>query len=444
MDLYEVLRVDSSASSQEIKKAYHKLALRYHPDKATDEDREFHEHKFKEISHAYEILSDEHARRHYDAFGSSDPSGFDPSSFSGNPFDNYFGGAPDDDYDASDFTNFFHNMNGNAHFNATHDRSQLKRTDDATLSVSVSLEDLYLGKTIRITSTRNIICSLCLGTGAKKKAVPRPCHACNGLGLVQKINRIAPGFVTQSYIACPTCEGTGKKFRPRDNCRRCNGQRVTEDTKILEFEISRGSSNTGLVVLQGELDQYPGKVTGDVILQYTTKPHATFTRIGNDLYAKHKIPLLLALCGFSRTLVKLLDGRGLLISTPAGKVVRPGDYIRVVGEGMPRLKKQGLAGWFAGSDSQCGDLYVEMDIEFPQDQWYLERNDLVKLGNVLPHQLHKADATAESACPDASIEVVADFSIVEKLALPTYRESLLPPKPEPLQNGAPHTECAQQ
>lgn len=429
MDFYEILQVESSASGAEIKKAYYKLALQYHPDKASDEDREFHEVKFKEISQAYEVLSDEASRLQYDLYGSEGPQ-YDPSGFSGNPFDSYFNGQ--EEYESSDFRNFFHNMGGQG---GPHARKPAQaRTDDAELAIEVTLEDIFVGKTIRITSTRLIICKLCHGLGARKKAVSKTCITCEGQGVVRKINRIAPGVATQAYVPCTACDATGKVYRAKDKCKKCNGQKVTDETKILEFEILPGAESDGTIVLQGESDQYPGKVTGDVRLNYTLKEHAAFTRRGGDLYAKYKITLLDALCGFCKTVVMLLDSRAIQVKTPPGKVVRPGDYIKIKGEGMPLSKKTGISSWFSGLGASFGDLYIEMEIEFPRDNWYLEKNDIVKMGNLLPDRLqNEADASRQNidtnAIPEANIELITDFSVLRQEALPQYPEKE-PEKPQ--------------
>ncbi|ABN68151.2 DnaJ subfamily A member [Scheffersomyces stipitis CBS 6054] len=433
MGLYEILEIESSASSADIKKAYRKLALRYHPDKATEEERHIAETKFKEISHAYEILSDEARREEYDFYGTTD--GIHGQSHmygepDGNPFENFYGGGGQQ-YDPRDFYNFFNDMNGaNGHRQSAGAKA---RTEDAEIEVDVTLEDLFKGKIIRTTSTRNIICTLCKGKGAKKNAVPKKCNTCDGEGIVRKIRRVGPGLVTQEYVDCSACEGIGKFYRTKDRCKKCEGKRVIEETKILEFEIVKGSHSGEKIVLSKESDEYPGKETGDVKLTFTTKDHPVFTRKGDDLYAKYKIPLVEALCGFSRVLVKHLDGRGIKVSTPPGKVIRPGDYIKITGEGMP--VKNGSSGWFGGSSSKRGDLYIEMEIEFPTDNWYLERNDILKMKNLLPSAIKsKSDMSRQTvdndSLPEANIEVFTDFTIAKQDALPDYKEDSPTPAPE--------------
>ncbi|ODV81574.1 DnaJ-domain-containing protein [Suhomyces tanzawaensis NRRL Y-17324] len=448
--LYEILEVETTATPSEIKKAYRKLALRYHPDKVTEEDREFAESKFKEISHAYEILIDEGKKEHYDTYGTTDQNGGAPGDFAGNPFDNFYGGGAGGEYGADDFYNFFNNMNGGG---PSHSRQRPpNKTEDAEIDVEVTLEDLFKGKVIRTTSTRNIICTHCKGSGAKKSAVLKKCGVCEGEGHVRKIRRVGPGLVTQEYVTCSTCEGTGSIYRTKDRCKKCTGTKVIEETKILEFDIVKGSKSGDTIVLPKESDQFPGKETGDVKLTFTCKDHAVFTRKGDDLYAKFKIPLFDALCGFSQVVVKHLDGRGIKISTPPGKVIRPGDYIKIKNEGMP--VKDAPKSWFGGSGAKRGDLYIEVDIEFPRDNWYLEKNDILKMKNLLPNELQskhdiKKQTIDGDSLPEANIDTITEFTIAKADALPDYAED----KPAPEYNddhyhedayGSAQPECQQQ
>lgn len=429
LDLYEILEVDVSASNAEIKKAYRKLALKYHPDKATEDDREQSETRFKEISHAYEVLIDETRRQEYDTYGTTDGrrTGGEGFDYNGNPFEDFYGGAQQD-FSANDFYNFFNNMGGAGGPPGGPGRSRSKpRTKDAELEVDVTLEDLFKGKVIRTTSTRDIVCTHCKGSGAKKNAVMKKCGVCEGEGSVRKIRRVGPGLVTQDYIECETCHGVGKIYRSKDKCKKCLGKRVIDETKILEFEILKGSKSGESIVLTKESDEYPGKETGDVVMTFHCKEHAIFTRKGDDLFAKYKIPLVDSLCGFSKVLVKHLDGRGIQVSTPKGKVIRPGDYIKIKNEGMPVKHDPKKNSWFSSSAGKRGDLYIEIDIEFPPDNWYLEKNDILKAKNLLPNDLQNKRDTEkqmidESSLPEANIELITDFTISRENALPDYAE----------------------
>lgn len=390
MDLYEVLGVSRDADSGEIKKAYRKLALSYHPDKAKEEEREESEIKFKEISAAYEILIDEEKRQAYDIYGDAGGRG-DP--FSGE--DAHFG--PDD------FFNFF---NGGMPTGGA--RPSEKKTEDAHVNVNVTLEDLYKGKVVKITSTRNVICKRCQGSGSRSHATPKTCGVCKGEGYVRKIRRVGPGMVSQDYVDCVDCKATGKLFKKKDLCKKCSGACVVEETKILEFNIPRGSPNSGSVVLEGESDQEPGKKTGSVVLDYELTPHDHFTRKGNDLHCSINVHLVDCLCGFSRTVTKTLDGRALRVCVPSGKVLRPGDYLRIPDEGF-----------FLQRSESRGDLYVKINIIFPQDNWFLEKNDISKLKSVL-----SINTGTIPEMEDLSIneEEEVKFSIAKASALPDYSQ----------------------
>ncbi|KAI5962054.1 XDJ1 [Candida theae] len=414
-DLYEILEVSSSATDVEIKKAFRKLALKYHPDKASEEDREENEIHFKKVSFAYEILIDEEKRQHYDLYGTTDGNtGPNPYEFNGNPFEQFYGGGNYNGYEGNDFYDFFNGMNGNQS-----NQHNSRRTEDAVLNVEVTLEDLYIGKVIRSTSTRNIICTQCKGSGVKSaSAVSKTCGICHGEGYTRKIKRVAPGLVAQEYVDCTTCNTSGKIYRTKDRCKLCKGTRVCEETKILEFEIPKGSPSEGSVVKRGESDEYPGKIAGDIILKYTCKKHDVFERKGDDLYMDLHIPLADALTGFSKLVTAHLDGRGVKVVTPKGKVIKPGDYIKLTGEGMPKLAEK--RSWFSRSDGR-GDLYIRVQIEFPTDNWYLEKNDLLTIKNILPTQL-KANTTPPVSVPETNVELFTDFSIVSSSDLPDYND----------------------
>ncbi|EGV63230.1 DnaJ-like protein xdj1 [Yamadazyma tenuis] len=414
-DLYEILGVTSSADSSAIKKAYRRLALQYHPDKVTEHEREEAEIKFKEVSHAYEILIDEEKRNHYDIYGTTDDSNPFPGEqeFHGNPYDNFFGQGGSAEFGANDFANFFNGMNMNG--NRKGQQGKPNKTPNAEIDVDVTLEDLYKGKIIKITSTRNIICTHCKGTGAKKNAVAKQCAKCEGKGKATKITRVGPGLVTQTTVDCTTCKGSGKVFSTKSYCKKCKGTMLIEEVKILEFEILKGSMGGESITLKGESDEYPGKETGDVVMTLSCKEHRVFERKEIDLYCDMKIPLVDALCGFSRIVVKHLDGRAIKVTTPKGKVIRPGDYIKIKGEGMPIKSSDS---WF--SRASKGDLYIKVDIEFPKDNWYLERNDLLKLKNVLPNDLSNSDDIDEISKTRENIELITDFELTNVDNLPTY------------------------
>lgn len=364
MDLnyYEVLGVEKHADGSEIKKAYRKAALKYHPDKNPDLNTE---DKFKEITTAYEILSDEIKRMEYNA-----------RLEGGGPAPEFgFGG--DGDFEAQDFFNFFNHMNGGGQKSRRPNGrgAEKQTTDDAHLNVKVTLEDLFKGKIVKINSTRDILCRVCHGSGAKAKSVPKNCAICKGNGYVRKLRRVGPGMVTQDYVDCKNCGATGKVFKTKDKCKRCNGKGLSEETKILEFSIPKGSVSGDEVVLKGESDEAINKKPGDVILKFVQTPHAVFERVLDDLYADIELSLNEALCGFRRAVLTHLDGTGIRLSVPQGKVVRPNDTIKVAGQGMP----------VSGSDLR-GSLFLKVKVVFPPDHWCSDTSDISRLKAVLPEE----------------------------------------------------------
>lgn len=414
-DLYEILGVEKTATATEIKKAYRKLALSHHPDKVSEEHREASEIKFKEISAAYEVLSDETKRSNYDTYG--DASG--PGAGMGNGGGGYGGYGDMPDFGPDDFFNFFGGGAGGfgGHSNGGQRHRPKPRTEDAHLDVNVSLADLYNGKTVKITSTRNVLCKKCEGRGVKESAKKKECGICHGTGTVRQIRRVGPGMVTQDYIDCTTCKGKGHTYKTKDSCKKCKGSTTEEETKILEFVIEKGSRFGDKVVLKGESDEEYGKETGDVILEVHEKSETSpFERIENDLYTDLNVSLAEALCGFkNKVVLEHLDGRLLKISTPTGKVLRPNQYLKIKNEGFP----------IKGS-SKKGDLYLKLNIEFPPDFWFSEKSELQNVLNILPtSNAAKKNKTLDDVDIEDEEKIGSnvdsvDFNIVEVHELPEY------------------------
>lgn len=237
----------------------------------------------------------------------------------------------------------------------------------------VTLEELYKGKTVKFAANKQVICGSCKGSGGKEKAKPAECDRCKGNGMVEAIRQIGPGMMRRETVICDHCSGAGKVYKEKDRCKRCKGKRTVQEKKALEIYIPRGSMQRENIVLEGEADQYPDQTPGDIVFSLVEEPHDIFTRVGNDFSAAMKITLGEALSGFSRTVIKHLDGRGIHIERPRGKILRPGDCLRVEGEGMP-VKR--------GEDK--GDLYLLIDIEFPDDGWLKDDPAYDALNKLLP------------------------------------------------------------
>ncbi|KAF4578673.1 Type I HSP40 co-chaperone [Pleurotus pulmonarius] len=325
---YDLLEVPPNASEADLKKAYRKKALRLHPDKGGDPE------VFKDVTHAYQVLSDPEKRSIYDARGEAGLSeqggmgGMDPQDL----FSQLFGGG------------FFGGGSG---------RSQgPRKTKDLVHRVSVSLEDLYKGKTTKLSLTRNIICAKCKGKGGKEGAV-RPCGGCGGRGIRVTMRQMGP-MIQQIQSACDECGGNGEVINPKDRCGTCKGKKVISDKKLLEVHIDKGMKGGETIQFRGESDQSPTAEPGDVIIVIEEKPHERFTRKDNDLIIEVDIDLLTALAG-GQFAIRHLDDRALLVKIEPGEVVKHGDVKVIHGQGMPSRRHHEL-----------GDLFVKLNVKFPE------------------------------------------------------------------------------
>ena len=186
---------------------------------------------------------------------------------------------------------------------------------------------------------------------------------------------MADMFGRHARVVCPDCSGSGSLIHAKDRCKKCKGAKLVEEKKPLDFWIERGMEDGDKIVLKGEADQEPNKETGDVIFIVDEQQHPVFTRLGGDLNATLKVSLEEALCGFSRIILKTLDGRGLSYTHKVEDkgIIRPKDVFKVSGEGMPLAKKS----------EERGDLYLDVEIEFPSDDWHMDRTRLDLLRSVL-------------------------------------------------------------
>ncbi|KAF2014855.1 hypothetical protein BU24DRAFT_442087 [Aaosphaeria arxii CBS 175.79] len=373
IDLYEVLGITSGASKAEIKKAYHKAALSHHPDKVVEEERVEAEIRFKSAKQAYEILYDDEKRHLYDTHGMA---AFDPSRGGG------MGEGPDiDDIFASMFggMGFGGGMPGMGGMGGMPGgpgpRNVPRKGRSVEQEYQVTLEELYKGKTTKFSNTKNVVCQTCKGSGGKPGAKPHDCSVCNGRGAKAVLRQVGPGLVTQETVTCSTCSGSGKLFKEKERCKKCKGKKVNEAKNVLELYIPRGARQGDRIVLAGEADQLPDQEPGDIIFTLEEAPHDVFERAGADLRAELKVTLVEALVGFNRVILTHLDGRGiqLHVEQPNGKVLRPGDVLKVPGEGMPMKK----------SDAK-GDLYLVVDVEFPEDGWLKNDEAIQKIKDALP------------------------------------------------------------
>ncbi|XP_040276213.1 dnaJ homolog subfamily A member 4-like [Bufo bufo] len=341
---YETLGVKPDATPDEIKKAYRKLALKYHPDKNPNEGE-----KFKLISQAYEVLSDPKKRDLYDQGGEQ---AIKEGGLSGGNFS-----SPMDIFDM-----FFA---GGGRMNRE------KRGKNVVHQLSISLEELYNGGSRKLALQKNVICDKCEGRGGKKGAVEK-CSACKGRGVQIHVQQIGPGMVQQIQTMCSECRGEGERINPKDRCKQCNGNKVVREKKILEVHIKKGMKDGQKIVFHGEGDQEPGLEPGDVVIVLDQRDHELYQRQDANLIMKMEISLVEALCGFKRT-IETMDGRTLLITSLPGEVVKDGHLKCIQNEGMPLQR----------DPFEKGLLIIQFSVTFPENHW-LPTDKLRLLEALLP------------------------------------------------------------
>ncbi|CAM9266454.1 unnamed protein product [Choristocarpus tenellus] len=338
-EFYTILGLKKDAGEGEIKKAYRKLALKNHPDKGGDPE------KFKEITMAYEILSDPEKRRLYDQYGKDgvEQEG-GPGQSAEDIFSMFFGGG-------------------------RRGQGGPRKGDDDRHKLKVGLDDLYNGLTRRLAVSRNRVCIACEGHGGKVGA-EKPCEVCHGRGVQVQFRQIGPGMVQQLQNTCSACRGEGKVINDRDKCKGCAGKKTVKERKVLEVNITKGMRNGQKIVFHGEADEAPGMVPGDIIFVVEEKEHATFRRKGADLVMEHKLSLVEALCGFDFSITHM-DKRVLRIKSQPGVVTKHDDVFMIDHEGMPT----------AGNPFLKGRLFILFKVQFPTS---LAPEHVAQLERVLP------------------------------------------------------------
>jgi len=374
-EYYDRLGVAPDCSVDDLKKAYKKSAIKFHPDKNPNNPEA--SEKFKEISEAYEVLSDENKRQMYDKYGKEglDKGGFHAHDAS-DIFQQFFGGG-------GGFGGFFGGGGG---------RGGPRKTEDIVHELQVSLEDLYKGKTTKLSVTRNIICQGCTGSGTKSGSSAGKCKTCDGRGIRLVIKQLGPGMIQQMQTVCSDCQGKGEQIKEEDKCKECKGKKVLKDKKVLTVYVDKGMRHGQKVVFAGESDEAPGMEPGDIIFVLVEKKHEVFRRNGNDLYIEQNIPLVEALCGFT-TYVKHLDDRVLIVNSPKGDIITPGEVKVIPNEGMPKHK----------SPYEKGNLYIQFTIEFPK-QGFFKEPQLKELEKLLPARRQLTKPTGETE--DVTMEKV--------------------------------------
>ena len=339
-DYYEVLGVDKGASPDEIKKAYRKLAKKYHPDLNPGDKAKEAEEKFKEASEAYEVLSDEEKKQRYDQFGHA---GVDPNSGAGGYGDfGGFGGFDDI------FSSFF---GGGFGGQSRRNPNAPQRGRDLRYSIELSFEQACFGCEIELNINRMESCETCNGSGAEHGTSSSTCSVCHGTGQVTTVQRTLFGNM-QSSRPCSTCGGTGKVIS--SPCKSCRGDGIVRKSRKIKVKVPAGIDDEQIIPLRGQADAGKnGGPAGDLLIIARVKDHKIFTRQGYDI-----------LCDFPITFVEAALGAEIEVPTIDGKVkydipegTQTGTVFRLKGKGVPKLNGGGAR----------GDQYVKIKVEIPKN-----------------------------------------------------------------------------
>lgn len=338
-DYYETLGVGRTASADELKKAYRKLAMKYHPDRNPGNKEA--EAKFKEINEAYEVLKDEQKRAAYDRYGhQAFTSGMGGAGAGANPFNGFdFTGSGFADVFSDIFSEFTGQGRGRQ-------RNYAQKGDDVRYDVTLSLEEAFVGVEKEISITTSKHCEECNGFGTANGKEPPVCPTCNGSGKV----RTQQGGFFVFETTCPQCRGTGKVVV--DKCKKCRGTGKEKIEKSLKIKIPAGIENGTRMRVAGEGEVGKnGGPKGDLYVFITVAEHKTFERDGGDLFMAYPISMAKAALG-GKFKIKGIDGEDINIEVKAG--TQPGDRIRLKNKGMRYM-----------SSERRGDLFVQFNVVVP-------------------------------------------------------------------------------
>jgi DnaJ family protein A protein 2 len=363
MSYYDTLGISKSASVDDIKKAYKKMCLKWHPDKNL-ENMEEAKTEFQKIQEAYEVLSDNEKRNIYDKYG-KDGLKHQASDFpdANDIFSRVFGGNP--------FMSGFMNMGGNVRVN----EQKVQVGPNKLFHLDLSLEEIYNGCSKKFNIRRRIKCPTCFATGTRSGKPPK-CDTCNGMGMRTIIRQMGPGMIQQSTTQCNICNGTGKVVKEDDKCTDCNGSKYDYETKLLEIDIDKGIKNGEHIRLSKLGDEVDNAIEpGDIILEINEKKRDDMYREGNDLVVKRSILLSEALCGLSLAF-KHLDGEIIVIESD--KIIKPN--MRHIISNL---------GFYNKNSKNNGDLIFEFYIVFPEN---IQENRKELIKKLLPKRVdHKID-----------------------------------------------------
>ena len=374
-DYYEVLGVNRNATDDELKKAYRKLAKKYHPD-ANPNNKAEAEAKFKEVNEAYENLSDPQKRKMYDQFGTTDPQGFGGSggpfggqggyySYSSSGFDGFgdFGDLGDI------FSSFFGGGFG-GRSSSSRRQTGPRKGADLNLGIEITFEQAFLGVEKEINITRDETCDTCHGTGAKPGTSVTKCSVCNGTGQVTQVQNTILGQM-QTRRTCSACHGTGEVIK--EPCETCHGRGTVRKQPKIKVKIPAGIDDNQTVVLRGEGEQgEKGGPRGDLYITVRIKKHSIFTRKGNQVLCDIPITITQATLGAELD-IPMVDGTKATYKIP--EATQTGTKFTIRNKGFKSI-----------NSSSVGDFVFTVIVQTPKKLSKEQRDLLTQLAKTMNEQ----------------------------------------------------------
>ena len=356
-DFYEILGVSKTASAEEIKKAYRKKAIEFHPDKNPGD--KVSEEKFKEAAEAYEVLSDDQKRQRYDQYGHAGVGGAagggfgggsmnmeDSFSHFGDIFGGHFGG----------FGGFGGSQRGGG--------QRVRRGSDLRVKVKLTLAEIATGVEKKIKVKKYVLCSHCNGAGSAHGSQPVTCTTCNGSGRVTRVQQTILGQM-QTASECPTCNGDGKIIK--DKCSHCAGEGIVREDEVITINIPAGVMEGMQLSMSGKGNAARrGGVNGDLLVLVEEEPHPELMRDENDLIYNLLLTVPMATLGGSVE-VPTVEGKVKVTIAPG---TQPGKVLRLRGKGLPSVNRYGT-----------GDLLVNVGVYIPENLSKDEKALMEKLAN---------------------------------------------------------------
>ncbi|UKK49538.1 molecular chaperone DnaJ [Prevotella sp. E9-3] len=354
-DYYEVLGVSKTASEDEIKKAYRKIAIKYHPDRNPG-DKEAEE-KFKEAAEAYDVLHDQQKRQQYDQFGFNGPMGGAGG----------FGGFSGASMNMDDIFSMFGDIFGGHGFGGFgggggRARAQQQRGGDLRLKVRLTLEEINKGVTKKFKVRKDIECSHCHGSGAENGSGKETCPTCHGSGVITHTTQSIFGMM-QTQGVCPTCHGHGEVIK--NKCKECGGTGVVKGEEVVEINIPAGVAEGMVINVPGKGNTGPNNgISGDIQVFIEEEDNDTFVRDGNDLIYNLLLDFPTAALG-GEVEIPTIDGSKLKVKVESG--TQPGKTLRLRGKGLPAVQGYGTG---------RGDLVVNISVYVPKTLSHEEKKAL--------------------------------------------------------------------